>query len=512
MNSVISAGQSSISLIELRTRAAKFASGLHSLGLEQGSSIAIMMRNDIPYLEAMLGGAHLGVYAASINWHLRGEEVAFILNDCKAKVLVVHEDLVAELQGHLPANILLLYVETTDEIREAYKIPASSPQACESLHKNSYEWNAWRDRFSPRTTTLPKGIRNSIIYTSGTTGTPKGIRRQLTDENAINELQEITAQAYGLKPGIRVAMTGPLYHSATNAYTSQTLRLENDLILLPRFNEEELLQTIEKYRITHMHMVPTMFVRLLQLPEDVRKQYDLSSLECVVHGAAPCPAEVKKKMIEWWGPIIQEYYGSSEAGLITSISSADWLTHPGSVGKSLADTALKICTDGGLELPANEVGEIFIHISKARDFTYHEKPELREEIAMESYITNGDIGYLDDDGFLYICDRKKDMIISGGVNIYPAEIEGVLSSHPAVKDCAVFGIPNEEYGESIAVALETVAEISEEEVKAYIKSRLASYKVPRVVSFHQSLPREDSGKIFKRKIRDEYWQESQRSI
>ena len=508
MNASVTSGHRKVSLSKLRENAAKVASGLHSLGLKEGCSIAIMMRNDLPYLEAMLGAAHLGVYAASVNWHLKGEEAAYILNDCEAKVLVVHADFLPELQGHLPPDITVLRVDTPDEIQRAYNVDRTLSQE----HADTLEWHSWRDQFSPHTTPPLTGIRNSIIYTSGTTGTPKGIYRNLSDAKSIGDLQQVMASAYGIKSGITAAMTGPLYHSATNGYASQVLRLNNNLILLPRFDEEELLQTIETHRITHMHMVPTMFVRLLKLPERIRSKYDLSSLEYIVHGAAPCPVEIKKRMIEWWGPIIHEYYGSSEAGLITSITSEDWLQRPGSVGKALADTNLKICDDDGAVLQAGEVGEIFIDINKARDFSYRGKPELREEISMGSYISNGDVGYLDEEGFLHICDRKKDMIISGGVNIYPAEIEDVLSTHPAIKDCAVFGIPHEEYGESIAVAIESVSDITAAEVKEYVRSRLASYKTPKVVSFHETLPREDSGKIFKRKLRDKYWENSQRTI
>jgi long-chain acyl-CoA synthetase len=508
MNATVIAGQQRVSINNLRNNAAKVAAGLRSLGLKQGCSIAIMMRNDLPYLEAMLGAAQLGVYAASINWHLKGEEAAFILNDCNAKVLVVHADFVPELQGHLPPDITVVRVDTPPEIQQAYNIDS---ELCHQ-HADTLEWYHWRDQFTPLTDEPPAGVRNSIIYTSGTTGTPKGIRRCSATAKSIEDFQRVTASAYGIKSGIKAAMTGPLYHSATNGYALQVLRFSNDLVLLPRFDEQELLQTIETHRITHMHMVPTMFIRLLKLPEAVRTRYDLSSLEYVVHGAAPCPVDVKRQMIEWWGPVIHEYYGSSEAGLMTSINSADWLQRPGSVGQSLSDTHLKILDNNGDELAAGDVGEIFVEINEARDFTYHGNHQLRQSISKGNYISNGDVGYLDDEGFLHICDRKKDMIISGGVNIYPSEIEDVLATHPAIKDSAVFGIPHEEYGESIAAAIETVSDISEAEVKAFVRSRLANYKTPKVVSFHDALPREDSGKIFKRKLRDKYWQNTQRAI
>ena len=337
-------------------------------------------------------------------------------------------------------------------------------------------------------------------------------------EPATPEQRETTllraVEGFGLRPGANVLMNGPMYHSAPAAYARTALYIECNIHLMPRFDAEELLRLIDRHGITHMHMVPTMFVRLLALPDGVKAKYDLSTLESVIHGAAPCPPEVKRKMIEWWGPVIKEYYGSTEAGLVTLASSEDWLARPGTVGRPAPETEVRIYDGESNLLPANTEGDIYMSIQNLTDFTYHKRDEDRAEIERDGFVTNGDVGYLDDEGYLFLCDRKRDMVISGGVNIYPAEIEAVLIDAPGVADCAVFGIPDDQFGEAVAAAVTLTpgSEPSEAEIQDHLRQHLAGYKLPRLIAFHDSLPREDSGKIFKRKLREPYWRDAGRRI
>ncbi len=486
-------------VFRLHYHAAQVATGLHDAGLVAGDRIAIMMRNDAPYLEAMFGSSFLGVYAASLNWHLKGEEVAAIVRDCGAKMLVVHADLYRRVKASLPSEIRILCAETPAAIRAQYRLSEEESRIPEGLEN----WHDWRDSFDPWTGD-PAGIWKSLIYTSGTTGTPKGVLRYIDDPARAEQLLRELAAAFGLEPGKKVVMCGPLYHSATNGYTSCALKLGNDVVLMERFDAEELLQVIERYKITHLHMVPTMFVRLLQLPQAVRDKYDLSSLEHVTHGAAPCPLDVKRQMIDWWGPVINEYYGATECGLMATISSAEWLDRPGSVGRARPGTEIRIYDETGALLPAGEIGDIYVKNIASDTFTYYQKDDLKTAISRDGFVTNGDMGYLDEAGYLYICDRRKDMIISGGVNIFPVEIEDVLSRHPLVRDCAVFGIPHPEYGEEIVAAIESDGEIPVSELQNLVREHLADYKVPRQFRFYDHLAREDSGKIFKRKIREDF--------
>ena len=261
-------------------------------------------------------------------------------------------------------------------------------------------------------------------------------------------------------------------------------------------------------------MVPTMFVRLLKLPEAVRRKYDVSSLRHVVHAAAPCPAEIKQAMIDWWGPVIYEFYGSTESGPVTFVSAAEALKKPGTIGRVAPGAEIKILDDAGRELPQGEVGEVYARITAYPDFTYHNLPERRLEIEREGLITSGDVGYFDEDGYLFLCDRKRDMVISGGVNIYPAEIEAALHAVPGVHDCAVFGIPDEEFGEALMAVVEPQpgARLDIAAIRAQLKTSLADYKVPKHVEIQANLPREDSGKIFKRRLRDPHWERAGRRI
>jgi long-chain acyl-CoA synthetase len=286
------------------------------------------------------------------------------------------------------------------------------------------------------------------------------------------------------------------------------------MVLMPRFDPLVLLELIERERIDTMFMVPTMLIRLLKLPEAVRKRYDLSSLRFIIIAAAPCPAEVKRDMIAWWGPVIHEFYGSTESSAVTLANSADALARPGTVGRAVEGAELRILDDAGRILPAGEVGEIYTRMAGLPDFTYHNRPDQRAAIDRDGFITSGDVGYLDADGYLFLCDRKRDMVISGGVNIYPAEIEAVLMGLAGVKDCAVFGIPDAEFGEALMAVVEPAeaSGLTPADVRAHLAQHLAGYKVPRSIELARDLPREDSGKIFKRRLRDRYWQNAGRNI
>jgi long-chain acyl-CoA synthetase len=316
---------------------------------------------------------------------------------------------------------------------------------------------------------------------------------------------------------IVTVVTGPMYHSAPNAYGAYCLRAGAEVILQARFEPEELLRLIERHRVTHLHMVPTMFVRLLKLPPEVRKSYDLSSLKFVVHAAAPCPIDVKREMIEWWGPVINEYYGATQTGAVVFCTAEEWLAHPGTVGRPQANVKLVITDDAGKEVPVGEPGDVFARMTTGSDFTYHGDDEKRRKAERNGLISVGDIGYVDKDGFLFLCDRRNHMVISGGVNIYPAEIEAALLSHPQVADAAVFGIPDEEWGEQVKAVVEAApGAVADEklasEILAFCAERLARYKCPRTLDFTNAMPRDPNGKLYKRKLRDPYWAGRERRI
>ncbi len=508
VNFVIS-GDRKVELPDLQARGLRAASGLLDLGIGENDSVALLLRNDIAYLEASLATMPIGAYAVPVNWHYRGEEVRYVLENADARVVVVHADLMHRLEDWCPDGIEILVVPTPEEIALAYGLSAEDCRVPEGYR----DWQSWADGY-PAYAGEAKATRSSMIYTSGTTGRPKGVRRQPMSEAQQEKSAVVGYRGFGLEPGMVCAMTGPMYHSAPNGYARAALALASDIVLLPRFDPEGLLAAIERYGISHMHVVPTMFVRLLRLPDRVRAKYDVSSLRFVVHGAAPCPVEVKLEMLNWWGPVIFEYYGSTEAGLVTMGTPEQYRARPGTVGQPHDGTEVRIYDDAGAILPAGEIGEIYMASATLSDFTYHKNDAERAEIGRGEFVTNGDVGYLDADGYLFLCDRKRDMIISGGVNIYPAEIENVLAQLPGILDCAVFGIPDEDFGEAVAAAVQRAAgaELSDTDIRAYLKEHMAGYKIPKVIDFHEALPREDTGKIFKRLLRDPYWADAGRSI
>lgn len=504
---MIVSGARRVALAELQARAQRAARGLHELGVREGDAVALFLRNDIVFFEASFAANALGAYAVPINWHFKTDEAGYVLRDCGAKALVVHADLLPQIRDGVPPGLPVFVAPTPPEIARAYGVSPPAPSGA--------LWDAWRDSHAPWLEP-PRATRNAMIYTSGTTGRPKGVRRQPHGPEHQKRIAEMMARVFGVRPGggMRCVIAGPLYHSAPNVYALAAARAGGLVVLQPRFDAEELLRLVEEWRITHLYMVPTMFVRLLKLPEATRRKYDLSSLEFVIHAAAPCPPEVKRRMIEWWGPIINEFYGATETGVITFLDSAEALRKPGSVGRLEPGAAVRILDDDGRELPPGEVGEVYVRQSAYPDFTYQGLDDRRREIERDGFITVGDVGYLDADGYLFLCDRKRDMVISGGVNIYPAEIEAVLIGMPGVRDCAVFGVPDEEFGEALCAHVEPLpgAELSPADIQAWLRARIAGYKVPKLIELSARLPREDSGKIFKRKLREPYWAAAGRRI
>jgi long-chain acyl-CoA synthetase len=494
---------------EVEVRAARMAGGLHGLGVRQGDSVCILMRNDIAFLEAAYAAMRLGAYAVPVNWHYKPEEINYVLKDSGTSVLIGHADMLHQLRGAISPGVTVLSAPTPPEILRSYKIDPDDLATPDF----AVELESWLEQQRPYDG--PAGPQPAnMIYTSGTTGNPKGVRRSAPTAQQTVASERLRALIYGLKPGVRTLLPGPLYHSAPNSFGLRSGRLGGALVLMPRFDPEEFLALIEAERIDTLFMVPTMFVRLMKLPEEVRRKYDTSSLRHVIHAAAPCPADVKRAMIAWWGPVVYEYYGSTEAGALTFANSEDALKKPGTVGKILDGVELRFVGDDGAALPQGEIGEIYSRNLDSPDFTYHNKPEKRAEIERDGFITSGDVGYIDADGYVFICDRKRDMVISGGVNIYPAEIEAALHAVPGVHDCAVFGIPDDEFGEALMAVVEPQAGLTLDvaAIRAQLKTSLADYKVPKHLEILKNLPREDSGKIFKRRLRDPYWERAGRRI
>ena len=494
---------------ELFARASRLSTGFDDLGIGPGDSVALMLRNVFPFFEVTVAVGRLGGHAVPINWHFLADETEHILRDSAAKAIVVHADLLPQIEAAIPENVKVLVVATPPEIVGAYGVSDSSARVPDG--RTDYE--SWLSSFEGWSGE-PRSSPGAMLYTSGTTGKPKGVRRKPPRPEQMQLGRKIGQQVYGFGPEARGVITGPMYHIAPNTFALAVALLGDRLVLQPRFDPRELLQMIEEHDITTLNIVPTMFVRLLELPKDERERYDLSSLTHAVTNAAPCAPEVKRKMIEWWGPVLGEIYGGTEAGIATACSSEEWLAHPGTVGRAVEGSVIKILDEDGKELPTGEIGEIFVGSGINSEFTYHGREAERAEIEKQGLITLGDVGYVDEDGFLFLCDRKRDMVISGGVNIYPAEIEGALIGVEGVADCAVFGIPDAEFGESLLAVVERTSgsSINEDFVRDELRKLLARYKVPRRVEFATGLPREDTGKIYKRKLRDAYWKDVETNI
>lgn len=486
----------------------RIAKGLADIGIGEDDAVMLLMRNDIEYIEAAQAVAYLGAYTVSLNWHGTADEVKYIADDANARAIIAHADLLHLMHG---LELPLVVVEPSAIIVEAYGAAEQVPVPSSAIR--------WSDLLACSPIEQAEKVnRDPIIYTSGTTGKPKGVRR-FTPKSAKQAaaVRDHLIHAFGLTNARSLLAASPFYHSGPFSYLRSAIAAMGDdgqVVVVPKFDAEQVLALIEKHRIDHMWMVPTMFLALLRLPPQTRARYDVSSMRSILTTAAPCPPDVKKQMINWFGPVIYEFYGSTEVGPVTLATPQDGLDKPGTVGRVLPGAVLRVLSDQGELQPAGSIGEIVCHHEDFPDFTYWNREAERQALNRDLSVATGDIGYLDDDGYLFLCDRKSHMIISGGVNIYPAEIESILIEHPAVKDCAVFGIPDERFGEAVAVAIECMPgqTLSSEAIEAFLRPRVASYKLPRLVQFHSTLPRDDSGKIFKRILRAPFWENLGRSI
>lgn len=498
-DSTIHAGGQHLSGAALAARGVQVAAGLAAMGVREGDVIAVLLRNGLPYLEIIQACKRLGCYYCPINWHFTAAEAAFLIEDSGARLLIAHADLWLPLRDALPASLPVLL---------------AGPGASQS---GPADYDAWRDRQQPYDgpRVAPRG---HMAYTSGTTGRPKGVvRAPFPLEHLAHHLEQVEAvveAAYGLRPGSRALLPAPIYHSAPSVFAQVALRVCETFVLTDRFDPVEVLRLIEAHRIDTVYLVPIMYVRLLRLDAATRAAHDLSSLRFVASTGAPCAPEIKRAMIEWLGPVIHETYASSEAGMVTVIDSHEALARPGSAGRPIGGAQVKIYAEDGSPCAAGQVGRIHVRQPAYADFTYRNNPQARADVEKDGLIGLGDLGYLDADGYLYVCDRESDLVISGGVNIYPAEVEHQLMQYPGVADCAVFGVPDDEYGERLMALVQPAAGASPdpETLTQWLGERIARYKVPRELQLRSELPRDDNGKIAKRRLRAEFWAGRQRQV
>lgn len=476
------------------------------MGIGQGHCVALLLRNDFAFLEATRAAQRTGAYAVPLNWHSTPDEIEYIVGNCKPSVVVVHGDLLTPAMREALRNTAILVVRPPEGMVAAYR---GTFRDVTDLP----DWGAWVEGSTPFVSG-PLPAPPSLIYTSGTSGRPKGVKRAAPNAMQLdysNRMREMLTQ---MDAGSRVLIPAPLYHVAPNMFALRAVADAQLLVMPWRFDPEALLKSIEHHRITHLYAVPTMFHRLLALDETVRGRYDLSSLRFVLHAGGPCPVEVKRAMMHWLGPIIHEYYGSTDVGPLTFSTPAMWLESPGTVGRVIDGVELAILDEQGHPVPTGSEGEICGRANGYPDFEYLGMPEARKAVARGDLVASGDVGRLDDKGYLFLTDRKIDMIVSGGVNIYPAEIEAAILTLDDIADCAVFGIPDEEFSEAVAAIVQCRqgVSMSADELKGRLRSLLSSFKVPRYIEFRDSLPREETGKIRKRMLRDPFWADSGRKI
>ncbi|MCH2173899.1 acyl-CoA synthetase [Myxococcota bacterium] len=490
-----------ISYGDLYTLVNQISHGLTALGLEEGDHVATTLPNGIEQVALCLAAFQQGLYITTVNWHLVGPEIAYILGDAESKVFVTHERFGDEAtraadEAGLPAEARFSIGEVEGFRPFSEMIDGQPANRPENLSTGSF-----------------------MFYTSGTTGRPKGVRRDLPDVHP----DETGARSGGLmmlfgkKPHdghVHITMA-PLYHTAVSNWAHMSLHWGHPVVLMDRFTAEGALERIQKYRVTHSHMVPTMFHRMLALPESERAKYDVSSLRCMIHAAAPCPVETKQKMLDWWGDVIWEYYAATEGGG-TIVNPEQWRRFPGTVGQPWPISEVKIFDDDGNEVPTGASGTIYMRM-EGNEFKYYKDEAKTDKARREDFFTVGDIGYFNEEGFLFLNDRANDMIIVGGVNIYPAEIEGALHQHEKIGDVAVFGVPNEDTGEEIKAVVELVPGIPENEetladIMSFCRDRMAKQKWPRSIDFTTEMPRDPNGKLYKRKLRDPYWEGRERNI
>ena len=475
--------------------------GLRAQGLEKGDCFAVVLPNGAPIISLYLAAAQAGWYLTPINHHLAAPEIAYIVEDSGASVLIADDR----------------FADTSRAAQQLAGLPDDKCFAIGSI--KGFRPYAELTAGQPDTEPADRAAGQVMNYTSGTTGKPKGVRRPLAklDPDISAALYTGFLSMFGIQAeDDNVHLVGsPLYHTAVLVFAASSLNLGHTLVVMERWTPESSLELIERCRVTTSHMVPTQFHRLLSLPAETRARYDVSSLRHMVHAAAPCPADIKRQMLDWWGSSIYEYYAATEGGG-TLVTPDEWLKYPGTVGRAWPTAEIRILDDDGADCAADEAGTVYIKLGQA-DFTYHKDPGKTAENRRAGFFTVGDIGYLNSEGYLFLCDRKSDMIISGGVNIYPAEIEGVLLLHPKVGDVAVFGIPNDDWGEEVRAVVEPASGIAPgqdlaDELLVFCGDKLAKYKTPKAIDFIEDMPRDPNGKLYKRKLRDPYWEGRERSI
>ncbi len=489
-----------VSYRELDERSTQLARLLREAGLQVGDHIAVLLENHSHYLEVTWAALRSGLYVTPVNSFLTAPEVAYILNDCEAKALITSRakaEVVAQLEGE----------DAVPRIHTRLMLDAGNASPVPGFEDYRSALAAHSPEHLPDET-----LGSYMFYSSGTTGRPKGILPKLAGvhprENkaigALGALYQFNRDMIYLSPA-------PSYHAAPLAFSNATLGFGGTVLTMEKFDAEHALSLIEKHRVSHSQWVPTMFSRMLKLDDGVRARYDTSSLEYAIHAAAPCPVPVKRQMIEWWGPILSEYYAGSEGNGSTFITSEQWLKKPGSVGRPMA-VEIHICDDEGNELPTGEIGNVYF--SGLGQFVYHNAPEKTAQSRLPGgQSTLGDVGYVDEDGYLFLTDRKAYMIISGGVNIYPQEIEDHIVMHPKVADVAVFGVPNEDFGEEVKAVVQPMPgvepdDVLRNEILAFCREGIAGFKIPRSIDFDAELPRLPTGKLYKRLLRDRYWGET----
>ncbi len=477
---------------ELNAASNRGAQYFRAQGLKVGDHIALLMENNPQFFQVCWAAQRAGLYFTCISSRLTADEAAYIINDCGARIFITSKakaDLAAELIARTPKLEARLMVDGTIDGYASYEDAVAA---------------------FPPTPIADECEGNDMLYSSGTTGRPKGIKTAAIGQPIGTEdtLYNTMRTRYNGSEKMVYLSPAPIYHAAPMRYNMRVHRMGGTSVIMENFDAEEYLRLVEKYRVTHSQLVPTMFVRMLKLPEAVRRKYDVSSLEVAIHAAAPCPEKVKREMMDWWGPILHEYYAGTEGNGYTAATPEEWLAHPGTVGREVMGE-VHILDEEGNELPAGQIGVIYF--SGGREFAYHNDPERTAESFNEKgWSTLGDVGYLDEDRFLYLTDRQTYMIISGGVNIYPQEIEDLLVTHPKVYDAAVIGVPNEDFGEEVKAVVQPIdmrlaGPELEKELIDFCRSHISHIKCPRSVDFDPELPRHPTGKLYKRLLKDRYW-------